>query len=242
MKKKLIGIALIMAIPTTGHAENWEKVVTLYGWLPGLDTSIETSFGDIQSSPSGSDVLSDLDMVFMGTFEAHRGRLGFVKDIIYVDLSDTQSTPFGALFSDGTTQVKVWAVSGYLTYKFSESSTASYEVAGGLRYFDLDATVSLSEGSRPAQSNSSNDQWFEPVIGLRGKWALSEKWSASAFADYGGTDSSESWQILGTLNYAISDSLSARFGYRHMDVSKTIGGADVDIGISGPVFGVTYNF
>lgn len=243
MRKTTIAAMLVAALPTVGHAEKWEKVITLYGWVPGMDTSIATEFGDIESNPSGSDVLSDLEMVFMGTFEAHRGRWGIIKDIIYVDLSDTQDTPFGRLFSEGTTDITAWAVSGYLSYQFAETSTARYEVLGGFRYFDLDTSVSLSEGTRPAQSRSLNDNWFDPVIGVRGHWKLSEKWSASGFIDYGGVSSSSTtWQVVGTLDYNITEGLSARFGYRHMDISKTISGADVDVGLSGPVVGLTYRF
>lgn len=123
MIKRTLAIILIAAYPAVGHAEKWQKSVTLYGWLPGLDTYISTAFGDFESSPTGSDVLSDLDMVFMGTFEAGRGRWRFIKDIIYVGLSDTESTPFGALFRDGTVDVKMWAVSGYAAYRFSPSDT-----------------------------------------------------------------------------------------------------------------------
>jgi opacity protein-like surface antigen len=88
-----------------------------------------------------------------------------------------------------------------------------------------------------------NDNWLDPVIGVRGHWNLSEKWSASAFADYGGfSGSSTTWQVVGTLDYKIADGLSARFGYRHMDISKTIDASKVDIGLSGPVIGLTYRF
>ena len=243
MIKTIIAAAVIAAIPAVTHAENWEKSVTLYGWLPGLDTSIGTAFGDFETSPSGGDVLSDLEMVFMGTFEAGKGRWRFIKDIIYVDLSDTKNTPFGALFADGTVGVTVWAVSGYVTYRFAESGTSSYELAAGARYFDLDSTLSLTAGTLPDQSRSLNDNWIDPVVGLRGNWAFSEKWSATAFVDYGGLrDSSETWQVVGTVNYQINEKLFARFGYRHMDVSKTIDGSDVDLAISGPLFGLTYRF
>jgi opacity protein-like surface antigen len=88
-----------------------------------------------------------------------------------------------------------------------------------------------------------NDNWFDPVIGVRGQWKLSEKWSASALADYGSfSGSSETLQVVGTMNYNINERLSARIGYRHMDVSKTIRGSDVEVGLSGPVIGLTYRF
>ncbi len=243
MKKEIIVAAMITVLPSVGSAEQWEKVITLYGWLPGLDTSIATAFGDFESSPSGSDVLSNLDMAFMGTFETNNGTWGFVTDIIYVDLSDTKNTPFGRLFADGTVDVTTWAVSGYVTYRFAESASAKYEVAAGFRYFDLDTQVTLNAGTLPARSRSLSDSWFDPVIGVRGSWKLSDKWSANAFADYGGfSNSSETWQVVGTFNYSFNENLSARIGYRYMDISKTIAGSDVDIALSGPVIGLAYRF
>jgi opacity protein-like surface antigen len=107
----------------------------------------------------------------------------------------------------------------------------------------LDTSVSFSAGILPERRRSLKESWFDPVIGIRGNWNLSEKWSASAFADYGGfSSSSESWQVLGTLDYSINENFSARFGYRHMEISKTIINAEVDIGLSGPVIGLTYRF
>jgi hypothetical protein len=47
MKKRIIAAVLIAALPTVGHAGRWVKSVTLYGWLPGMDTSIATDFGDV---------------------------------------------------------------------------------------------------------------------------------------------------------------------------------------------------
>jgi len=243
MKKAAIAAALITAFPSVGHAEKWEKVISLYGWVPGLDVSIGTGFGDFESSPSGGDILSNLDMVFMGTFEGHKGRWGIVKDMLYVDLSESKSTPLGVLFANGKATVKVLAASGYVTYMFHESRTASYELAAGVRYFELDTKLALSAGTLPARTNVLKSDWFDPVIGIRGRWQIADKWSASAFADYGGfKGSSETWQVLGTFNYSINDNLEARFGYRHMDISKTVRGADVDVGLSGPIFGLTYRF
>jgi hypothetical protein len=47
MTKRIIPAVFIAAVPTVGHAERWEESVTLYGWLPGIDTSIATDFGDV---------------------------------------------------------------------------------------------------------------------------------------------------------------------------------------------------
>jgi len=113
MIKAAIAVALITAFPSVGHAEEWETAISLYGWVPGLDVSIGRGFGDFESSTSASDILSNLDMAFMGTFEARKGPWGLVTDFLYVDLPESKSTPFGALFADGKASVKLLAASGY---------------------------------------------------------------------------------------------------------------------------------
>jgi hypothetical protein len=243
MTYRVLAAAFLTSLPTVGQAENWQYTATLYGWLPGLDSSIGTRFGDFESSSSGSDVLSNLEGVFMGTFEAQSGQWGVIADLLYVDLSDTRSTPFGALFASGTVDVTATSASAYATYRFSQSDTAVYDVAVGLRYLDVGTTVSLATGALPAQSSTLGDNWIDPVIGLRGNWKLSDNWSASAFADFGSSgSSSETWQVLGTLNYTINDNLAVRFGYRHMDINRAVGASKIDIALSGPIIGLSYRF
>lgn len=236
-------LACLVLLPSTAHARDVEISATLYGWIPGLDASIGTAFGDLEFSPSGSDILSSLDMVFMGTFEGRKGRWSFIKDIIYVDLSDNRPTPFGALFSSADIDLKLTAASGYVGYRVYETGSASYDIVGGFRFFDVSTTTTLNAGINPTQTTRLSDSWWDPVIGVRGQWQLSDTWSATGFVDYGSWDNaSESWQVVATLNYAISEKWAFRVGYRHMDINRTIDGEDVDLGLSGPIFGLAVKF
>ena len=81
------------------QAQDWTGKATIYAWLPSLDATVGTEFGDIQASQGSSDVISSLDMAFMGTFAAQKDRLGFVVDYVYADLTASEPTPFGKLFS-----------------------------------------------------------------------------------------------------------------------------------------------
>lgn len=246
MKKDLLKAATvaILALPAAAGAETWEKAVTLYGWIPDFDASIATNYGDLETSPSGGDILKNLDMVFMGTFEATKGRWSFIKDLLYVDLSSEKDTPFGLLFANGEIDVKMTAATGYAAYNIHESDRARYELAAGVRYFALETEATLNAGRLPTESARIKEDWFVPVIGIRGNWVLGDKWSATGFVDYGRTfsGSSETWQVLGTVNYSFNDAWSGRFGYRHMELEKDVKGRDVDIGLSGPIIGVSYRF
>ena len=94
-------IALIAGIVLTAGpvaAQEWSYDATLYAWVPAMDVSVDTRFGEIESEGSGSDALSALDMAFMGAFQARRGKWGLVGDLLYTDLSNSQDTRFGLVF------------------------------------------------------------------------------------------------------------------------------------------------
>ena len=244
MNIKIAASFCILMLPAAAHAERWEKAITLYGWVPGLDATIATNYGDLKASPSGGDILSGLNMAFMGVFEAGKGRWRFIKDILYVDLSEDKNTPFGVLFANGEIDTRMTAATGYVSYSVFESNAAKFEVAGGVRYFNLISNVTLEAGKLSTRTDRLSDDWFVPVIGLRGNWKFSDRWSATGFVDYGQSfnGSSETWQVLATMNYSFSDNWVARFGYRFMDVDKTVKWKDVDVGLSGPVIGISYQF
>lgn len=76
-----------------------------------MNTSLDTRFGSIKSSQSGSDVLSNLTMAFEGTFAAQNGKLGLAVDALYVNLENTKQTPL-QFYGSGTVGLKMSAVSG----------------------------------------------------------------------------------------------------------------------------------
>ncbi|MCQ0092243.1 outer membrane protein [Roseovarius sp. M141] len=239
---RIAALACLAFCPALAAAEDTEYSATLYGWLPGISGTLETSFGDADLGQSTGDVLSNLDMAFMGTFEARSGPWGVIADLLYTELSDTESTPFGAAFNSLEMDIKVAALSGYLAYRVTETPTVAVDIAGGFRAFDIDLSHTLTAGALPARSSSASESWLVPVVGVRGNWRMSQKWSATGFVDFGASGSDKTWQVLGTLNYAFNENWSGRFGYRYMEIDKSILGSDVDLGLSGPVVGVSYRF
>ena len=63
----LLASALPVTATVAGSSDQWEYEATIYLWAAGIDATTPTG-GDIDMS--FSDILSDLDMTFMGTFGA----------------------------------------------------------------------------------------------------------------------------------------------------------------------------
>jgi opacity protein-like surface antigen len=238
----LIALSLLAAGSASAQDADWSYKATLYGWLPGLTTTLDTRFGTVESETSASDALSNLDMAFMGSLAAQNGRWGVVGDLLYTDLSASQDTPF-ALYGEGSVGVKMTAFSGYALYRVSTDPNVLFDIGAGFRAFDVDIDVSLSPGILPGASQSIDGSWAEPLIAARLAVPLNEDWFLMGFADWGGTGSGdETWQVYAGVGYAFADNWSTQFGYRYMDISRELDGRDVSLGMSGLVLALSYEF
>lgn len=241
--KPMLGVALIFAAHSaTAQEADWRYKATVYGWFPGLSASIDTRFGTVETDVSASDALENLDMAFMATLAAQKGRWGLAADLLYTDISVTQQTPF-ALFGDVTVRQELTALSGYVLYRVTQDAGIVFDVGGGFRTFDLDIDVTLSEGILKAESESISRSWTDPVIAARLNVPINENWFVEGFADWGGTGSgNETWQIYGGIGYRINEDWSTQIGYRTMNVSKEVDTRDVSADLSGALVAFSYRF
>jgi outer membrane receptor protein involved in Fe transport len=117
-------------------------------------------------------------------------------------------------------------------------------VMAGLRVNSLDIDLSLSPGMLPSQRLGTGETWVDPLIGGRLRLAITDRWFATAFADFGGLDlgSDLTWQVFGSLGYQVDERWSVQGGWRYVVIDKEIDGRDVETTFSGPLLGVTWRF
>lgn len=225
-------------------SDGWQFALTPYVWLPGLKTSVGTSQGTVNVDSSASDAISGLNMAFMGAFEARKGRWGLLLDLIYADLSASQSTPFGVLWDKANVDTRMTAFSVYAGYRVIENDKGWLDVLLGGRFYSLDVDTALKPGLARGRNYDLSDDWADPLIGLRGRYAFNDTWFATASGDAGGFGggSDESWQAIATVGYQIDPRWSIQGGWRYMAVEKKISGRDVEVDLSGPILGFTARF
>jgi hypothetical protein len=242
MKKLLASLLVIAASPAA--AQDWTFQASLYGWIPGMSTSVDTSLGTVEADKSGSDALQDLDAAFMGTLEARNGRWGLIGDLIYANLSASEDTPFGSLYSDADVDVSLTAFSGYAAYRVHETPRLAFDIAGGFRAFAVNVDTTLnSAGVARDRDFDADESWAVPLVAARVIVPFDDRWFATAFADVGGlSGDNTTWQAFASVGYRFDPRWSMQFGYRYMSVAKEIGGRDVDIDLSGPLIGVSAHF
>ena len=231
----LVAAAFVASSPA--HAQDWNYSAALY--LFAAET--ETSIGDRSATLSFSDALENLDATFMGTFTAENGQWGVALDYMMTDIGFNTATP-GPAYSGLSTSIKTRILTGYLSYRLHETQTVSTDLLAGARWYDTNTTMTLQAGTSPTNSRNTSDDWTDPVIGLRSRFSLNDKWSGTVVADVGGWEDRETWQVLVTADYAFSDKWVGRFGFRHISVSNDAGTNSYRFKQSGPIAGMTYRF
>jgi len=228
----------------------WALQITPYLWAAGLegDVSPFRRAPVLSVDQSFSDVLDHLDFGGFLDIWARYDRFVFSGDVMYVRTSD--SRVIGALPIIGPTpglsaeldskQFNATAKAGYRVFDGGE---LTLDLLAGVRYWRVSNDVTVSFGPFAVSYGETFD-WFDPVIGLRGFYRISPKFSVQGSVDVGGfgAGSERTWQALATANYAFSDHLSVSAGYKITDVKYDKDGYLFDTTLQGPVVGMTYRF
>lgn len=233
-------------VPADAGSEELTGSVTLYGWLPWMDMEVTTSSGSSTSASVGADdVLKALKFAFMAAGEVHYGRIGFLHDTVYAKLGDSGSLS-GPFSSSVDVDMEMLLATNALSYQVYAENGYLIEPFAGARYVKIETDVSIAGGGPIgiAAGASADVDWWDPVIGVRGRMPLTEKLSAGGFVDIGGfgAGSEFTWEVFAGLNYALSDRFSTVAGFRYMSIDYDTGSADIDLETYGPVLGLTVRF
>nr|WP_242479036.1 hypothetical protein [Lamprobacter modestohalophilus] len=244
LRASSLGMTLLLAAPAAAQDAGWRFAVSPYLWAPGIETSVGTQWGPVDLDLSTSDVLSDLDLAFMGAFEARNGRWGLIADLFYAKLSQGRANPLGPLFARGRVETTAKALSGYVGYRVSETERFAVDALAGFRVTDLAVDLSLSPGALPGQRLGVSGTWVDPVIGGRARVAIGSNGFATALADLGGFggDSDQTWQVVAMLGYQFNARWSVQGGWRWFSIEHALEGLDVETDFSGPLLGLTIRF
>ena len=242
-----LALASLASIPLAASAQQfgtddaWSTRLTLYGWLPSIDGTQsgpdEVPFVELDATG----VFDALQGAFFGTAEVRKGRIGFLVDYVYADLSSDGNTRRLDLPVDVGTTVSMGTFA--LAYRVHEQENAFVDVFGGARPFSVEASGSLTLPIVGRIDRSTTVEWVDPLIGVRGHYQFADKWGVTGILDVGGFQSDDTtWEGIGTLNYDFNDTVSALLGYRYLSIDYESDDAKLDLALQGPMLGVAFNF
>ena len=240
MKRSIATLCATLAATSTAAAEDWDFIVSAYGWFPAMDVSatIDGPGGSVSAdvSTSAIEVLDALNFGLFGTAEARRGQLGLFGDMFYTDLGVSQTGRFGARQSVDS---NLFMFTGAAAWRLWQDGGTFVDAFGGGRVVSLDSTVTVG-----ARSASKSTAYVDPIVGARVGYAATERVTLNASANIGGfgVGSEFTWEAHAVANYAFTDRVSAELGYRYLSIDYENDGKEIDMKMFGPFTALVVKF
>lgn len=237
-QRMLAGLAAMAAFAAPAQAEGWAFSFQPYFMAPYMDGSVGIGPVEARVSQSPSDIFSNLNWGLMGIFEANNGRFGVMVDLTYMDLDASRD---GFIDRVGGHQ---GAYQANVLLRIQEHA----EAYAGVRVNDLGLRISGTGPLGQPRSASRNQQWADPVVGMRVILPLSRAVDFTMVGDIGGfgIGSDLTFQVWPTFGFRITDSISAKLGYRAIYSDYETGSGarsfSYDVLTHGPTLGVQFRF
>jgi hypothetical protein len=233
-----------------GSGDVWQFSAALYLW--GADIGGKTRSGS-NIEVKFSDIVDNLEMAFMGAFQARKGKWSLLTDVIYLDVSADNTVgatiPVGPGKIDVTTKANLdltgWVVHLAGTYNLLSKGKSRLDLVGGARYLNLDMDLTASlEALGPNRSRilSESESLWDGIVGVRGNVSLSERWYIPYHIDIGTGESDFTWQATGGIAFRAAKWVDLTILYRHLEWDFKSDMPIDDINFSGPGFGAVFRF
>jgi hypothetical protein len=224
-----------------------------YFWLTEMDGEVtirgETAPAFVSMGEMWDLFTHDLNMAFLGQFEAKYGRVGLLANGVYLDLSPGGEVR-GLQFNSSYAQTIIDLVMTYDLLGGDESSncgrSAQFELLAGARYNSLNGDISLTGPRGNTVSVGGAEAWTDLIVGARAHVPLNERLALLCRADVGGFGingcSQLTWNVEAAAEYQYSERTSLFAGYRLLRIDYTRGDFGYDMRIDGPMAGFVFKF
>ncbi len=224
-----------VVMPEVVVSNSWNYSAAIYLW--GAAIGGTTTTGQEVDIPF-SDIVDNLDLGFMGHFDARKGKWTVAADAIYLKVRprDIASSP-GPI---NKFEFRSWIVTPYAAYNIVESDQWNLNLLAGARYIYMKPELTFSP-SLPDPVSISDSNW-DGIIGMKGNYKLNEKWFMPFHFDVGSGDSEMTWQAFAGVGYKYKN-FDLIAGYRYLEWEfddAFVGFTDFDL--SGPMIGAKFRF
>lgn len=226
-----------LAQPDDAPPGGWQFEITPYLWLTGFSGDVQAGGPGQSVSASFPDILKSLDFALMGMFQARKGRVGFLFDGFYANLSKDGVLP-------GSLETNVRADFTQQIYSFALSFQAlkGLDIVGGARVMLMSSALEVTSGILEGEQGSGSGTAVDGFLGARLVMPLANRLGLKAYADIGTGGTKLSWQALGGLSYQLSKTVSAELGYRYLGVEADVPELQINIGLGGLYLGAGIRF
>ena len=216
--------------------------LTLYFWLPAIDGEIGLSGQTFELGAEDSSVPGDFfgaDKLYgaFGLAGLHYGRFHGFVNASWANIEYGRTVP---LLGETTMRVEETVFDFTAGYDVINEPSFMLVPFAGARYARVETHVSADAlGDLP---NEAVDQLF-PVIGIAGRYALSQDWWLAGSADVGAVSGDHTWGAYAVVGYKVDlfgAPASLVLGYRILKLDVTEGGFSGDVIEHGLLFGLNF--
>jgi hypothetical protein len=195
-----------------------------------------------------SDVFSHLKIGGMLYAEVHNDKLAYTSDLFYANLSEDASGKNGIISGSASLKQFLWELEGL--YRLNPW----LEAGVGARINNITAGLNINYnpplgGASKSGSESKSNTWVDPLVVVRLKTVVENKWLFQLRADMGGfgIGSQFAWQLQPDIFYRASKLMQFGIGYRiiSMNYNNNKSGSDYflyDMEEYGPQIRIGFNF
>jgi hypothetical protein len=223
--------------------DGWHLGVTPYLWFASANGTVGALGRDASVNASFGDIFSKFNIGLMGVFEARKKRLILNTDFMWLKLSDDSALPINEI---GIQSIKTKATQVILTpkvaYRVMDQQKVKVDGTLGIRYWHLSNDLTFQPQIANGISDSAN--WVDVVAGARIQVPLSPKALVTVLGDAGAGGANSDYQVAGLFGYKFKEKFVFQGGWRYLSVNYRPSGNGFiyDMGMNGPIIGVTINF
>ena len=158
----LFAVLWTWSLPLSADESNeapsaWSFRTDVYVWAAGVGGESATGADiDIEFT----DLARDLELGFMGSAAAERGRWLLATDLIYLDVEDDDGIDVSPEVELKTVELSGWIFNPFAGYRLVESGDSYLAVIAGARYLDLQFDVDVR--SRPPDPPQQLSESYGP--------------------------------------------------------------------------------
>jgi hypothetical protein len=244
------GTALWLPAQAQGGGDDWRLAATVYLWGAGIQG--ETG-GGAQVDLGFDTLIRNLNMAFMGAFEARKARWSLGADLIYLNVGANESGTVPLRLASGaaadldvaaSVETTGWVLNLQGGYSLVDADWVSLDVVLGARYLDLELNFDLGLAAarhRAVREVAASQIVWDGILGVQGRLRLDRRWSLPFHLDAGTGDSDLTWQAAAGIAYGF-DWGEVSLSYRHIAWDFGPGEPLDHIDFSGPLLAATWRF